>query len=271
MTAVPLAAARDLRLPQRDTYAFVERLKTIEISPTEFHQCAHNLPLGVALRSDRAEAVAILDPGFQRLPVVAAGGRWNRAYRPIALRCMPFRLGIGTIDVDGQPVVEIVTNVGLTSVNSGRPLYAADGGLDRTFDTALELLRLAASGRPRMADALDRLIAADVLVPLAGLDDDGPVFVVSPERFAALDGPILAALARRDFIALDFAAAAIFSLRHMVPARRPTDDRDARPDHPAKEGMDVLVPGLEVLHLALDHSDLFDLDTRMPPPEPAAD
>ena len=120
-----------------------------------------------------------------------------------------------------------------------------------------------------MPAAIDQLLIADLLEPLAGPDDaapDGASFhILSPRRFAELGNGALGAMARHNFLSLDVAVAGLFSLQNLKPELRPKRaDRIGPSSADAAAVFDAIA--INDLPLALDDGELVPLSDLVPEP-----
>lgn len=214
-TAVPTAASATWRRP--GSLGFVNDIGPITISDTELLLSSHHLPIAIDHVAGRLEVVAMTAPQFQRAPLVSNGGQWQRGYVPLALRCLPFRLTVNDAGVETLEMAVAVQAGGGPDL----PLRDAEGTFSGEIRQVVGLLRRLETGRQRLRAAAAKLLIADVLVPfrLANLPGSNSThsraLTVDQNRFAALSNRRAAHLARDDFLAIDLAAACLFSQRLM--------------------------------------------------------
>jgi hypothetical protein len=89
------------------------------------------------------------------------------------------------------------------------------------------LFRLLQEGQEKFSEALDQLLIADLLVPLATIDDGAGVesepllYVVDGQRFQKTSSKILSAMARHHFTAIDIAITCLSAQRFLRDQIRP--------------------------------------------------
>jgi len=194
-----------------DSFDFIDRLGGIAIADTELLQLSHHIPIAIDRNDDRLQVIAILATPFQRLPLVGKQGQWMRSYMPIALRCLPFRKAGDNLEIA----------VDLEGGQDELSMTAADGNFSPELRSISQLLGRLEAGKRRLQVAAETLLIADVLVPLqlAKLPDQtsasSRAYTVDPNRYATLSKQRTAHIARDDLLAIDLAAACIFSQRLM--------------------------------------------------------
>jgi hypothetical protein len=258
-----LADAGSLRLTQPKAFGFVEELGGLPIALSEFHLSSHFFPLAVRFRGDRPELHVIVAPGYLRKPLIAPDGDWLGGYRPLSLRAQPFEL---SENAAGDPLRDVV-------LPRSSPLLGAAGVplLENGAPSAMmlklhEMLSGVRQSARQLVPVLDRLFMAELMVPLlAGSRAEAadPFFVVDRDRFVALSGRGLRAMARADFHAVEIAVACIFSQRLLKPERLAQRSNAAASDRPSDANPADYTPfltGLSDLPAVLDEGDLFSFD-----------
>jgi hypothetical protein len=198
---------------KQDSFAFVGCLPQLTLSDSELLQSSHHLPIAIDLIGHQPQVVAVTAAQFQRTPLVDAEGRWRRGYAPIALRCLPLRLAEGTTDA-----LEVAVNLdgrGTTDM----PVVGDDGAPTAEIRQVIGLLRRLEVGKRRLQAAAEKLLIADVLAPFqmmrapGGASVQSRMLTVDRNKFAALSKRRALHIAREDFLAIDLAAACLFSQR----------------------------------------------------------
>ena len=265
-----LVSLRDLaalRLTPPADERWIERLRWVPLSPTEIQLACRYFPLAVRIEEQQPRLGLLLGKAYIAHTLLSGDGQWRGAYRPIALRCFPFQAP-GLSD-DPLSDIVIASDSGFLSTGDGLPVLV-DG---KPNDWVLELhrlLQLLKRGEDAFAGAIDQLLIADVLEPLATTDGAGPAdgasfHVVSPKRFAELGNGSLGAMARRTFLSLDIAVAGLFSLQNLKPEFRPKRaDRIGSSSGDTTATFDAIA--INDLPLALDDGELVPLSDLVPEP-----
>jgi hypothetical protein len=196
--------------------AFAQQVSQIPLSDSELLLTSSCIPIAIDCISDRPRVVAIIDQRFQRSPVIGQNGQWQKAYLPLALRCLPFRLSGGT---SGAGTIEMAINLPHGD-EPGSPLFAGTDRLSPEVNAIATLLRRLENGKQQLQHAASQLLIAGVLTPIRlGRNpngENGRSFTVSRDQFNTLSGPRAALLAKDSFLAIDLAVACIFSQRHLA-------------------------------------------------------
>jgi hypothetical protein len=215
---------------------FADEICAVPLADTELLNLAHYLPIGIELRPEGPLVVALLHSAAVRTSPFNEQGTWRWPYQPMALRTLPFRTERGS---GNEISLEILS--GMDRADLGPPLaYKADDGSDtEEFAAILKLLARIKAGSGRLAAAAERLIAADLLTPLAAVNGfveqpfANDILVCDPGRLAALTPLRAATLAGENFSTLDLAIASHFSQRLL-------SDKFVRTAHRAGVGAAIL-------------------------------
>lgn len=245
-------------------FDWLDRLGTLPIADTELLNLSHHCPIAIQTLPTGPSVVCVVDSELLRVSRVNRHGRWTAPYAPLALRSLPFRMREERGDI-GIEVALDLARVG--DVNEpALSFQGEDSTPSPEFAHVLTMLERLRQGAARLTDAAKLLVAADVLVPVAasGRNVAGPVLeVVSGERLGALSDRRAAALTADDCLALDLAAASLFS-QHWLAAEflteRPAGTRggmtaargEGGPPHPLTEAIGGPV--------CMDDSPLFSID-----------
>lgn len=259
VTFLPVEAAGLSAWGWPDGFSCVDRLGQLPVADTELLNLSHFCPIAIDLASATPHVVCLLGQGLLRQPCVNAEGRWLAPYRPLALRSLPFRSRL----VLGQRVVEIAPELAMPPEGAALALLKPDGSPAPDYAAVLGLLGLLERGTARLADAARLLLAADLLIPIGREEEPrGTLMVVSGERLGRLSPQRAAALAADRCLALDLAAASLFSRRWLAEGLvqdRPTTSMAPAPvpdlvmfDHGLRDAIDQ--------PLMLDASPLFSFD-----------
>jgi len=243
------------RWRRRESFACVSQLGQLALSDSELLVSSHHLPIAIDSGDDRLQVVAITSPQFQRTPLVDADGQWRRGYAPIALRCLPFRLG-----VEGGDTLEIATNL-QGHATAEAPVLDDKGELAAEIKQAVALLRRLEAGKRRLQMAAEKLLIADVLAPFqvmrapGGASVRSRILTVDRNKLAALSPRRISHIARDDFLPIDLVAACLFSQR-LVPAPISVATEPgaaaSEPDQPPRIQFNA--------NTQLDDSELFSFD-----------
>jgi hypothetical protein len=202
---------------RQDSFAFVGEVTQVALSDSELLLSSHHLPIAIDYVDDRLQVVAITAPQFQRTPLVDDDGQWRRAYTPIALRCLPFRLATN----DTVETLEIAVSLPGRG-EAAFPVLNADGTTTNDIKQIIALLRRLEAGKKRLQAAAEKLLIADVLAPFQMVRAPGAksvrsrMLTVDRNKFASLSNRRASHIARDDFLAIDLVAACLFSQR-LVP------------------------------------------------------
>jgi hypothetical protein len=265
-----LMSLRDLtalRLTPPKDERWIERLRWVPLSPTEIHLACRYFPLAVRIEHQQSGLGLLLGKATIAHTLLSDDGKWRGAYRPIALRCFPFQAP-GSGD-DPLSDIAIAADSGFLSDGAGPPVLV-DGKPNEWVVELHRLLQLLKRGEDAFAGAIDQLLIADLLEPLAAADDaaptDGASFhVLSPRRFAELGNGALGAMARHNFLSLDIAVAGLFSLQNLKAELRPKRaDRVGPASGNAAAMFDAIA--INDLPLALDDGELVPLSDLVPQP-----
>lgn len=239
------------------SFEFARQVSQIPLSDSELLLTSSCLPIAIDCISGHPRVVAIIDQRFLRSPAIGANGQWRKAYLPISLRCLPFRL----TGIDDS-VVETAINLPHGD-DPGQPLFAEEGKLASSVAAIVALLRRLEEGKVLLQHAASQLLIAGVLTPLH-LGPNGVTgrsFTVSREQFSALSSQRTALLAKENFLAIDLAAACIFSQRHLatlVSVKTPSVQA-VNDSAPTSQAIDDLINPLR-LNAQVDDQSLFSYE-----------
>lgn len=239
--------------------AFAQQVSQIPLSDSELLLTSSCLPIAIDCISDRPRVVAIIDQRFQRTPVIGPNGQWQKAYLPLALRCLPFRLS----GVPADPAtMEMAVNLPHNN-EPASPLFVGPGRPSPEVSAIATLLRRLEDGKQQLQHAASQLLIAGVLTPIRlGRNSDGEngrSFTVSRDQFNTLSGARTALLAKDSFLAIDLAAACIFSQRHLATLVSVTSPAVANASAAASPTMDELINPVR-LTVQVDDQTLFSYE-----------
>ena len=264
---VPLREVATLRFSPPTDQRWIEGLSWIPVSPTELHLACRYFPLAVRVDDGQAKLGLLIDKTYIVHSLLTADGKWRGAYRPIALRCFPFQASKPGDDPLSDILVPIDSE--FLSASAGHPALV-DGKLNSWVVELHRLLNLLKRGEEAYAGAIDQLLIADLLTPLANMADTASTAasdfcVVSARRFAELNNGTLGAMARHNFQSLDVTVAGLFSLQNLKPEYRPKGaDRPRASSADAATAFDTIA--INDLPLALDDGELVPLADLVPAP-----
>lgn len=253
---LPLRRLAHRRLSTPSDHRFVRTMPTLPVAASELHLSVHHLPLAFVL-GEEPRVVLVLDDRVLTRPLLDEDGQWRGGYRPIALRTHPFRLG-ATPAADPLDALEVPPDAGPLSADAGEPIADAAGRASPAVAALHRLLLGLSAGRRALCAALDRLIVADVVVPLAS-PPDLPLHTVDAGRLGALSPERLAALVRLDFLPVDLATATVFSQRLLAPGLLAEAQRPAAVAAGRRGDPHAILMGLDDPSFAIDPSELFSL------------
>jgi hypothetical protein len=256
---VPVRDVAHLRLALPADESWMAELSWVPASLTEIHLASRYYPLAIRYDGRTPRLGLLLGQDYLSYPLRSADGTWRGAYRPIALRCFPFqapRLG-------GDPLTDIVieSDSKYLSATTGQPIVGPGGGTEALSDL-LRLFQLLRKAEASLAPVLDHLVVADVLVPLVETEDSNTasvLHVIDPKRFETVKGLALGAMARTSFLAVETAAACVFSLQNLKPAYRRTIASLSTTESVAAGAIAPETIAMNALPLAIDDGELVAL------------
>lgn len=250
-------------------HGLLDGLQFVPLTGTEIHVVSHHYPICVRTNGTLASLCAILESSHLARPLVDGAGRWNGCYKPIALRCAPFRLRqVPT----GDPLMDLeiwegslASRSNVREVSDALPICNGEGKLSRELGTYYSGLRHVQVENQKLEIALDQLFLAGLLNPLA---EQRPTVLstghatLSDPRFEVLTNRALEGMARQTFAGIEVAVAMIFSQMHLARDLRPAfverlSLRHLRDDAQANDWSATALEGMDPW---LDESDLFSLD-----------
>ncbi|MCB8836491.1 SapC family protein [Aurantimonas sp. VKM B-3413] len=238
----------------------------VPIGDSELLLCSHFLPLAILPRSEGAQVVALLSSAYTNVAVYEDDA-WQPGYKPIALRCLPFGLTPGS----GSIASRLTIRTNHLVEKGGKPLFGSDGTLAPEVKATATLLARWEAGANRLAHAADRLMSADLLLPVRstarhrhGAMDDS-LLTIDLGKLTGFSKFRAAALARPDALAVELAAALKFSLRSEIASAAPAPPHPDQPSAEAGEGRaDDLPHERPVIPLHLDEDELLDVGKLFP-------
>jgi hypothetical protein len=250
-------------------YELLDALQSVPLSDTEILAVSHHFPICVRMDGPSSSVCALVERSHLTRPPVDKNGRWNGGYKPIALRCAPFRLrSIQT----GNPLVDLEVWQGALISSSAEgsarellPICNSDGKLSHDLGTYYTGLRHVQSQQNMLIAALDQLFLAGLLIPLTGQRPKAITqshALVSDLSFDVLSNRALQAMARQSFAGIELATAMIFSQIHLVRDMRPANVERLTLKHLQDEShaASMIATTLDTLEPWLDESDLFSLE-----------
>lgn len=209
-----------LALPEDDRW--IDEFTWIPVSLSELHLACRYYPVAACSGHGTLRLGLLVDQSYLRDRLLSSSGRWRGAYRPIALRCFPFQAPT----IGDNPLSDVVIDADSTylSPTKGIPIVDEAGRPTQLLTEIHRLLGLLKGSEEALAHALDQYLIAGLLMPFPGDPgaDGVPRFhVIDPARLAQLDPKALGAMARHDFLSIDVAVAAAFSLQTLRPSYRP--------------------------------------------------
>lgn len=222
ITYVPLAQWPAPALPLLPALAHLDAIGFVPLGESEFLLAAHFYPLAVRLDGPMPVIGALTGHDMMVRSLIAPDGRWTGAYTPVALRAFPLRLS-------GAPTGDCMRDLEIASIPPGavKPrgikLKDESGAPSEGLLAIHEGLKTLWQSQERLAAALDLLLVADVLLPLASPSPTKrPTFyVVDRQRFAKSPNIMLEAMTRHAFTSIDLATALTFSQAQLRADVRP--------------------------------------------------
>ena len=90
---VPLADVAHLKLALPSADSWIDQVGWVPVSDTELHLAARYFPLAVGYENGNPMLGLLVGSRYINRRLVDAAGAWRGGYRPVALRCFPFRVG----------------------------------------------------------------------------------------------------------------------------------------------------------------------------------
>jgi hypothetical protein len=194
----------------------------LPIAHTELHLSSLHFPIAVRFERGRPLLGVIVATYYLRFPVVDSVGQWRGGYRPISLRCLPFRFD--EIGADPLDNISVTTERCRPSNANGLAIVDQNGKPSPHILELERLLRLLVHSQQLLADVLDRLVIANLLTPLSREDvteEAALLYTVDGCRLGSADRRVIGALTRQSFTPLDIAVACVFSQRLLSDKLRP--------------------------------------------------
>ena len=235
----------------------------IPVSHSELHLACLHFPIAIRLDGKRPALGLILSHHHIKRPIIDTAGKWQGGYKPIAIRCAPFECE--RVDVDPLSDLMISSSYDHLSTTAGIAIADSQGKPSLLIREIHRLFRLLQEGQEKFSQALDQLLIADVLVPLAAPDvgvgaEGAPLlYVVDGPRFQNASHKILSAMARCHFTAIDIAITCLSSQRFLRDQIRPKESIGLRlpSGEPLWSRNEFLTTG--DLDLTLDDGELISL------------
>jgi SapC len=247
-------------IPIEPPFAELDTISWLPLADGELLLGAHYYPLAVRLDGASASIGAITRRDMMVRSLMGANGKWSGAYTPISMRCFPLRLsGAPT----GNPLVDLEVAILPRKEVKPRLLKLKDeaGEATEELKSIHEGLTSVWDGQQHLQAAIDLLLVADLLVPIADPDESDRQTIyhtIDRRKFAQFSKFGLEAMTRANFSAVEVATALTFSQAHLRADLRPP----AVPASPAAEsavgGADsALAAGIDTITPWLDTSELF--------------
>lgn len=223
----------DIRILTARGAAWGDHVNEVTVFPTEFEALARDYTILFRRTDDgalRASVLLGLDRGEN---LFVEDGSWHARFVPALMQRGPFSIGVPAPGEPGEPMIHIDLSDPRVSRTEGEPVFRDHGGNAPFLDHVSGILRTIYAGQQIMP-AMVNAFADAGLIEQASFDldlGDGrryaipDVFILSAERFAALDGAALATLHAGDF--LRCAVCAIMSLGNMSALVDRKRERDA--------------------------------------------
>jgi hypothetical protein len=203
---------------------WVEDFEWIPVGFSELHLVCRYFPVAIRARKQALQLGLLLHERYLSRPKLDTSGKWQRAYRPIAMRCFPFEAP----NVGSDPVSEIIVDPAskYLSPTAGAQIIDKAGKPTTLLAELHRLFGILKRSEDLFATVLDQYLIADLLVPLASeapAEAECSFYVVNPARFGQMRNVTLSAMARNSFLSVDVAMACLFSLQHLNPDHLPTE------------------------------------------------
>ena len=206
-------AHHDLRVITGHSAALGDAVNQVRVFPNEFAEVQREYPIFFRLDAEGAfYAVALL--GFDRDEnLFLDNSGWNARYVPAGQERGPFLLGFpdtASGDAVAGPMMLVDPAHPRLSRSEGYPLFLPQGGNAPVLERHIQILRTLHNGLEVndsvFAAWLDAGLVAPVKVDIQIDDATGydipDLFSISAEALAGLDGPVLAALNAKGYLAM---------------------------------------------------------------------
>jgi hypothetical protein len=258
---VPIREIAHLRLSMPADERWIEEFHWVPVSTSEVHLASRYFPIAMRIEEQRQQLGLLVHPQYLANPLLDTSGNWRGAYRPIALRCFPFKAPRLTDD----PLADILIDADsrYLSPATGIPIVDTTGRPDRRFNEMHRHFGLLQQSQEMFCSMLDQYFIAGLLVPLITRDAGEPSFyVIDSVRFKQLDGLALGAMARRSFLSVDIAVTWLFSLQALGPEYQPKHINHPQPF--ARGAIEPDAGFMDDLSLVLDDGELISLANIAP-------
>jgi hypothetical protein len=206
---------RDLRIITANGAQYGDSVMAALTFPSEFRKLQSHYPIVFARDRENNYAPLALFGFRENQNLFLQGDKWDAAYQPLMMERQPFLIGNSAtgkmihIDLDSPRV----------SRTEGEPLFLEQGGntpfLDRVGNVLASIDEGVALNTPFIAALLEHKLLESFNLDIQFSDTTKTVFngfyAVKEDRLNALDGPALAALHQKGFLAAIYMSIASFS------------------------------------------------------------
>jgi SapC len=196
---------RDLRLITRRGERWGDGVMCCPVVPDEFRSLQAHYPVLFQSDGDGGFVAVALFGLVEGENLFLDGERWDADYIPLAMRRMPFSIGVA-----GEELRMMVdsTSPRLTRGADGEALFLPHGGMSEVLEASNAVLRTLHEGLQALPDFVQALVAHQLLEPFV-LDVERPdgshgqlqgFHIIHEERLAALDAASVGLLHEADYL-----------------------------------------------------------------------
>ncbi len=242
-------------VPLHPPFAHLDAIGWLPLGDGELLLAAHYYPLAVRLDGPSPVIGALIRRDVMVRDLINPNGRWSGAYTPVALRCFPLRL-TGKTSGDPMADLEIARIVPGPVKPRGIKLKDDAGAPSTELLSIYKGLSSVRQSQDRLAAALDLLLVADLLVPIADHRSSKPsaFYTVDRQRFSKSSNHMLEAMVRHAFTSIDLVTVLTFSQAHLRADLRPAmapppTSADAHASGEHSYGFEAILPWLDTSEL----------------------
>lgn len=196
---------KDLRVVTRRGERWGDGVMSCPVIPDEFRSLQAHYPVLFQPDGDGSFVPVALFGLVEGENVFLDGERWDADYLPLAMRRLPFSIGVAG---DELRVMVDRASPRLTRGADGEALFLPHGGMSEVLEEANSVLRTLHEGLQALPDFVRALVAHELLEPVV-IDVERPdgthgqlqgLHTIHEERLAALDAASIGLLHEADYL-----------------------------------------------------------------------